>query len=253
MGVLTHAQIVTEALELAGNTSLTTRAQTWLGLVLRELIEKFPVPVVPQFPTLDTPASTPGLTTLTAGVQSIQLGGAGGLVAGLTVRSVRRVWVCTNGQTDFSELFVEHISTMDMPPRSYTGVSGVARGRPTRVIASVLNTNSVTLFFDPIPDKTYALWVMSEGWLDAAATYNVAQVNLYPNDMTVVQGVYAWALKHQADERFPGEWGDFLRMQREDRTAHLQANGAFSRMRLSARSFLPRSRRRNPWDWMGPK
>ncbi len=252
MGQLTHDQIVTEAIELAGNTGLTTRARMWLGLILRELLEKFPAPLIGVGGGIgSTPPNAP--TTVTAGSTFVTVGGTS---VGNTTRSVRRVWLCTNGQTDFVELQVEHFSTMDMPPRAYNGVVGVARGRPLRVICQGVEADSlsyVKLFFDPIPDKTYALWFLSDSWITAQGAYLGGSVSMYPNDLTIVQGVYAMCLKHQADERFASEWAEFRRLASEDRARWMNASNANTRMRLSPRSFRPRNSKRNPWDWMGPK
>lgn len=249
MGRLTHSQIVTEAIELAGNTGLTTRAQKYLELILRDLYEKSPWPFS-GLGTIDDAPITP--QTIASGVQTLQLGaGGGGLDT--TVRSVRRVWICTNGQTDFTELQVEHISTMDMPVRAYTGVSGVSNGRPLRCLVHLNTNNSMTLYFDPKPNKTYAVWTMTEGYLTSLGTYSASLVSAYPNDLTVVQGVFAMCLKHQQDERYGVEWAEYLRMAKEDRARFMQASNANSRMRLSPRSFRPRRTGRDPWDWMGEK
>lgn len=254
MGQLTHNQVVQEAMELAGNTGLTSRAQVWLGLILRDLFEKSPTAIhwlgeMNSFPI--TPA------TLAAGVQTLNATAAAPGLDDPSVRSIKRVWICTMGSTDFTELKVEHATNMTVPPRAYTGVTGVANGRPNRVIASntkvsaVSGTGQVVLYFDPIPDKAYAVWVVGEGHESLFATYTNNQMNMYPNDLTVVQGVFAMCLKHQQDERYAAEWQEFRRMAAEDRVRFLQLSGANTKMRLAADKFGSNVARK-PWDWMGP-
>lgn len=246
MGSLTHAELVTEATELAGNTGLTVRARVWLSLVLRELFERFPLPVVPSGGMINDAPITP--QTITAGTQTVTLGNGSSSI----VRSVRRAWICTNGQADFTELAVEHSTTMDAPLMAYTGVSGISRGRPTRMVVHVASKDIVTAYFSPIPDKTYALWFQTEGQLAALSTYSGATVNGYPNDMTVLQGVFAMCLKHQQDERAASEWSEFMRMASSDRVRYGNMNNAHTKLRLSPRTFARRVGS-NPWDWMGPK
>lgn len=244
MGTLTHAQLITEATELAGNTGLATRCQTWLGLVLRDLYEKFPIPVQPAGGVVTDVPITP--QTIAAGVQSLQLS------SNNTVRSVRRVWISSATGVDFTELPVEHASTMGAPPRAYTGVSNVSAGRPQRCLAHYETADKVTLYFSPIPDATYNVWALTEGWLTAEGTYSASRVPLYPNDRTVVEGLYAYCLRHQQDEREAGAFSNFDALARQDRVRYANMSGANTRWKLAPGRFSARSTN-NPWDWMGPR
>lgn len=230
MGVLTHAQLVTEALELAGNTGLTTRAQTWLGLVLRSLFEDFSFPVQGGGPHIP-------VYSLVAGTGEVDLPTSGTAV----VRAVKKIWVTPTGARDWSELAVYHVSNVpggnipDNVGGAYSATLPSMLGRPTSALL-IEGQDTTSVLFRPKPDQTYFVLFYAEG-LSSPMTYSANTVNLYPKDDVVIQGIYAWALKHQQDERAASEWQQFEQMAKKDRVRYGMMNNANNTVGLSKRHF----------------
>lgn len=238
MGVLTHAQLVTEALELAGNTGLTTRGQTWLGLVLRNLFEKFTIPQ--QVALL-------GQFALSAGVAVYQAGVGGSFFSTNVVRGIRRCLIAATDGTDQQEIPVISGGKFEAGELPATGTTN---GRPLRVYTSP-ETNTFLLTFTPTPNKAYLASVTADSVPVTPLAYNSVTVNLWPDDLTVIQGIYALALKHQQDERASSEWGLFEEMVKKDRVRYGNLNGDNSKVNLGGphRTRVPSNR--GP-GWMGP-
>jgi hypothetical protein len=242
MGTLTHAELVTEALELAGNTGLTARAQVWLGLVLRHLNEKF------SFPQL---ANLKAVKVVTAGTSSFSVGrdASADVLASVQVNGIDRILMAANDELDseWEDLIIEYM------PR----VSGVATGlaassgRPRVAIVETDNQANFDVTLAPYPDESYRLLIIANSLGLNQATYSAAVVNPYPDDLTVLQGIYALALKHQQDERAREEWEKFEDMAKKDRVRYGNMNHANSKVTLGGPH-----KRRNPRDrgpgWMGP-
>lgn len=240
MGSLTHDQIINEGLELAGNISLTTRAQKWLTLLLRDLMDKF---------TLPQQVSFQGSKNMASGTSSVLVGGASGeILLNYEIRGVRKAWISVDTTyTDQDEIEVVPQSRVGVP----TGLNSTKTGRPSRLYLTP-NVNSFAASFDLVTDRAYTLVVLAEGILGTYTAYSAALVNVYPNDFTLVQGIMALALKHQKDETAPMEWQEYLRMVREDRVSYGNKGNANKKMELNSRTFRPKGAvAGKPWDWMG--
>lgn len=238
MGVLTHVQLVSEALELAGNTGLSSRAQVWLGLVLRNLFEKFTIPQ--QVSLLEAGALTPG-----TGVY--QAGGVGALVfAGLPVRGIRRILLTSPTGSSERELAVINGANFEAGELSLAPTVG----QPQRVFVTA-EVDSFLLLFDPKPDQAYLAVVTADTVPAAPLVYNASSVNLWPDDLTVIQGIYALALKHQQDERAASEWSIFEDMMKKDRVRYGNLNRDNSKVALGGPHRLRTPSNRGP-GWMGP-
>lgn len=243
MGVLTHAQIVTEALELAGNTGLSTRAQTWLTLVLRRLGEGF------QFPQMDNPRGTvtgsAGTATFTAGSP---YGGTADVLGGTPIQGIHRVLIASSTLDDYQDLAREHVKNVSPGTLS----DGVRRGRPTTFMyesRGLAGGGGFLVTLAPTPDLAYRYLVIAEGRSPAQYTYSASAVNGYPDDWTVIQGVYAMALQHQQDERAMVEMEKFEDMMKKDRVRLGNASKAYSTVGLGGPH---RVRSRNSGGgWMG--
>lgn len=243
MGVMTHVQLVTEALELAGNTGLATRAQTWLGLVIRRLHEQF------SFPQQD---QVKGVKSVAAGVSSINLGsGVGGsadLFAGFPVRGIKQVFLASNSTLDDWE----ELTPAPIRQLSVAALNAQVRTARPQFFISEPYQDGFTLGLSPVPDQTYRLLVVvdSRGW--TLGQYSANAVNYYPDDATVVQGIYAYALKHQQDERAGEEMGEFLSMAKQDRVRYGNMNNENKVVKLGGPHVAAaRDKNRGP-GWMGP-
>jgi len=242
---MTHLQLVTEALELAGNTGLAPRAQTWLGLVMRHLNEKFSFPFGP---------SRKAIVDLAAGDSSVTvgsaIGGSADVFGGTPVRGIDRVLIYTeNLGSDWTELHVTDFTRV-LPSE---GSIGGQTGRPHTVVVEPRNpVGGFTLKPIPIADANYQLLVVVSSKGLATPTYSASAVNEYPDDFTILQGVYAMALKHQQDERAPAEWSEFMRMAKEDRVRYGNQGGREnSRVELGGPHRTRSFDNRGP-GWMGP-
>lgn len=242
MGTLTHAEMVTEALELAGNTGLTTRAQKWLGMVLRRLNEKFTFPQT---------VSIKEIVEVDAGDDGFSVGRAASAdaFASQQVNGIQRVLMCSEALNDWEDLTVEFIGNLSAQTASISS----AVGRPQ---VAIIETDSASqanfeVSLVPPPDRPYRLIVIANAVGLEQAVYSASVVNPYPDDLTVVQGIYALALKHQQDERAASEWALFEDMEKKDRVRYGNMNHASSKIGLGGPH-----KRRNPGDtgggWMGP-
>jgi hypothetical protein len=254
MGALTHAQLVTESLEMAGNTGLTTRAQTWLGLVLRYLFGKFDFPV-------QIGNAQPVVMSLAAGTATLTLP----TVAGSPVTyAMKRVMVTPSGSRDWRDIGIFEQSSL--PPgnvpddidSTYKATLPSRVGRPSSVFVKAAQ-DGLQLAFSPVPDGAYFVLLVAEGFtLSTVTSYSAASVNMYPDDLTVMQGVTAMALKHMNDERAPAEWQLFEKMAGQDRVRYGMMNGANSPVGLNPRHFRGGGNTGGggtpPWStgWMGP-
>jgi hypothetical protein len=242
MGTLTHAEMVTEALELAGNTGLTTRAQKWLGLVLRRLNEKF------SFPQL---ANLKGVVVVAAGTSSFTIGrsGTADVLPDVQVNGVDRILMVPDSDLslDWEDLIIEFMSRVS---GHSTGQAAVT-GRPRSAIVETDTQANFDITLAPIPDVDYRLLILCNSVGLNQAVYSASVVNPYPDDLTVIQGIYALALKHQQDERAASEWSLFEDMEKKDRVRYGNMTHANDKIRLGGPH-----KKRNPNDsnggWMGP-
>lgn len=244
MGTLTHAQIVTEALQLAGNTGLTLRAQVWLGLIRRTLYEKI---TMPQGTNLK------GIFVGTAGDDSFIVGsavaGAADVFNDTPVRGIKRILFTTaSSNDDWQDLVLESIANATAATSSLAAQTG----RPSHALIepdSPIDGFEVTII--PTPDQAYRFMVIADSKGPLTPEYSASTVNDWPDDLTVIQGVYALALKHMKDETAAAEWEEFKEMMRNDRVRYMGMNPDNKKWGLSRSAFRTAHAVR-PWAWMGP-
>lgn len=244
MGTLTHLELVTEALQLAGHTGLSLRAQKWLGLILRELGLKV---ANPQRET------AMGAMTLAVGDTSRTIGGASAdIFSGVTITGVRKAFLQDPTNSSQTEMVLVTPMSGNMgqfPPVS----SSLSNGRPVEGFLEP-RVNGFTVTFRPKPDAAYRLTVVVDGRLPGVTAYSASEVAPYPNDLTIVQGLYALALKHMHDETAQAEWQEFKSMMRDDRVALGNMNPDNKRWNFASSAFRPKGAgTKKPWEWMGPQ
>lgn len=241
MGTLTHAEMVTEALELAGNTGLTTRAQKWLGMVLRRLNEKFSFPQIAQVKNVVVVGA--GADGFTAGRDA-----AADVFASLQVNGIKKILLAPDDNLgDWEELTIEFIGNVTVGSTNLA----VSTGRPQVALIENDTQSNFDVSLLPPPDRDYRLLVIADAVGLSQAVYSASVVNPYPDDMTVIQGIYALALKHQQDERAASEWALFEDMEKKDRVRYGNMNKMASKITLGG----PHKRRGPDGTgngWMGP-
>lgn len=243
MGTMTHEELVTEALELAGNTGLTTRAQKWLGIVLRRLNEKFTFPQLAQIKEIvDVDAGADGFT--------VGRDAAADAFPGQQVNGIQKILMCSGALNDWEELTLQFISKISPQVASLAG-NGEGRPRVALIETDSASQANFQVSVIPFADQPYRFMVIADSVGLEQATYSQSVVNPYPDDLTVIQGIYALALKHQQDERAASEWALFEDMEKKDRVRYGNMAKANSKVELGGPH-----KRRNPNDtgggWMGP-
>lgn len=256
MGDLTHAQIVTESLELAGNIGLTTRAQTWLGLILKDLSEHFTFPQQSSMVGTFTPT---GNVLHPDGVGGDEAGaGCPGVstLNGRNVRGIRRIilqeTVAVSAGNPILETELDLLTEAGYRAGDNNTLGEQLTGKPRRALLTPY-ANGFYVRTLPYPDKTYTAVVYADvPW--SSLSYSASVVNPYMNDMTVIQGVYAYALRHMVDERASEAWAEYIRQRGEDRVRYGNMNPDNKTLKLASTSFRPRGATNSkPWDWMGRK
>lgn len=194
MAQATCAQLISEALLLAGDSSLTSRAVVWLNQWLRSQYMAWP------WPFLKRRAS--GLS-LSAGTGTLLVGAGNGGVSNLIQRIYDPIYLYTpdkqtKGVVRFQELLGGDIAfDEDARPTTQTGI-------PTRVKGNPHTTAGAwQLVFDPIPDRAYLIsfdyTLQPADEATSAGSGGSAQV-LYPNDRTIVHAIASMALAYMKDE-----------------------------------------------------
>lgn len=245
MGTLTQAQLISTALTLAGNTGLTTSAQSWLKLIVNDLYSRMAWPFIPG---IDTPNASP--VSLAAGAYTLSLGAGGAAFTGFRVTDVKRIRMAEAG-ADISRAWDVPIrSPISVEPGIVPPGNSTKTGRPGVAIVSTPTTSGVVqVAFSPKADRAYSVWLTIEGDF-TDSVYTGANVLAYPNDRTVVQGLYAFALQHQQDERGMAAEEKFEKLVTKDL---IKYGGKLERNR---KWHLSRTRFRgatkpDPTDWMG--
>ena len=177
---LTGNQIITQALEQAGNPSLTTLAQTWLNNILDRLYEDSRWPWQEKQLTAVLPA---GSTVITLPGDFIDLWNKQGLkLIDQTSGATRSLIFLTHDEYD-----VISVPTTPGPPTHFEFTYSVGAGwRPF-----------------PTPDKDYN-YTLRYKFKPARVTNFDATVS-FPNDDLLVQAVYVRALQHEDDARYQVE------------------------------------------------
>lgn len=208
MGQLTRGTIVSEGLLIAGDTSLTTRANIWLNAGLRELYRSWPWPFLhKRHNGISLPAGTASFNFGNGATEALE---------------VARIFAPINVySSDYSitaharvRQFTEHNLSTDeitQDPAKNVGIPTDFRVSPSN---SVWGT--WTLRPSPIPDK--ALLISLDCLIQPADLSGDSSVPIYPNDETLIQIVVAQALRWNEElERGEAEYGRLEQMKVADR------------------------------------
>lgn len=193
MGVATCTEIISEGLLLAGDTSLTSRAQVWLNQWLRSQYAAW------NWPFLYRKAS--GLT-LSSGTGSLTVGAGSGGITPLIQRIFDPIYLYTSdkqtrGNVRFREVLGGDVSMEeDARPDSQIGRPVKVKGRKVYSTAGAWE-----LVFDPVPERDYL--ISFDYIYQPADTNGTSDVPVYPNDRTMTHLVAAMAFAHMGDERAP--------------------------------------------------
>jgi hypothetical protein len=166
----------------------------------------------------------------------------------IQVNGIDRILAAKNSDlTSWDELTVEYL------PRTSPASVGLAAstGTPRVALVETKTAENFVVTLAPYPDVSYRFMIMANSRGLDQAVYSAAVVSAYPDDMTVIQGIYALALKHQQDERAASEWGLFEDMEKKDRVRYGNMNNATKKVGLGGPH-----KKRNPHDdsnggWMG--
>lgn len=177
---LTANQIITQALEQAGNPTLTTLAQTWLNNILDRLYEDSRWPWQEKSLTAVLPA---GSTVITLPGDFLDLWNTQGLkVSDQITGATHSLLLLSHDEYDV----ITAPLTTGTPTHFEFTYSVGAGWRPF-----------------PTPDKDYD-YTLRYKFRPARVTNFDATVS-FPNDDLLVQAVYVRALQHEDDARYPAE------------------------------------------------
>lgn len=186
MGQLTRATIVSEGLLLAGDTSLTARANVWLNMALRSVYRSWPWPFLHK---------RHNGVALAAGASSLTFGN--GSTETLEVTRifdpivVYRAAYDGAGQARVRQLLDQTLETHEAVtnPTINIGIPTEFRVKPSNTVFGTW-----TLTPNPIPDKAYLLSI--DCLIQPADLSLDATVPLYPSDATMIQMVVVAAVKY---------------------------------------------------------
>lgn len=201
MGQLTRDEIVSNGLNLAGKTSLTTLANTWLNAWLKSTYEAWPWPFLLKQAT--------GIS-LTSGATSLTLGSGSGGISGLIQNIFDPIFVYSSDFRTRGEARVRQLLTGPVEKENYVSDPTTIKGLPSQFKCRESDTTEGqwTLQPYPLPQQDYLLSVNYK--LTPAAISSGSSIPRYPNDRTLMQAVMVEALKYMGDERY-GEALDVLR------------------------------------------
>lgn len=187
MGALTRTEIITQALNLAGDSSLDTLAVAWLNQWLKRTYAAWP------WPFLQTQKT--GLS-LPAGSGSVSVGAGAGSVTLPVLRIYDPLFVYNTAKTTRAEARVKAYIPQrvdDNPELMQTTETGLPSRFGVRMSTSTWGQWS--LYPMPFPDRDYLLTFTYQF---CPADLGASDIPIYPNDDTLVQAVIATALKYIA-------------------------------------------------------
>lgn len=225
MGFLTRDELVTEALHLAGNTGLTTRANRWLEAYLTSLYASW------RWPFLE---KRYGPFSLTAGSSAFTIGDGTNTADKIARIGMVKIadTVNTGGKGEL-KLFGPDIAA-DVDP---AWADENSRATPEYAVLEPASSNVPyrwTLSVYPIPDRAYRVIVVANRRPAALAG---ADIPPYPNDDTLMQGLIVRALMHQNDERAQAEYALLINMESADRVKHGAQPGINQKLNLQKTRF----------------
>ncbi len=191
MGEKTAAQLIDEALNLAGDTRLTTPALTWLNSWLRSTYGAWP------WPFLMRRNAAVSLVTGATGVDF----GAGSVVTNQVKRVFDPIWVYNSTRTSRVRARIRTLVGGHIEEDETAMDSATNRGIPTQFKVRSATSGvwgKWSLIPNPIPDRDYLLAIEWQEMLPNLTS--TSTVPAYPNDRTMVQAVYAEALRYMKDQ-----------------------------------------------------
>lgn len=190
MGTLARSEIVARGLRLAGDTTLTTRANEWLNSWLRSQYAAWP------WPFLIKRASS---LTLAQGATSLTVGAGSGGVSDV-IRQVRDpIFVYTTDKSMRVKARISQIADPSLAADESTILS-TAIGVPPyfKVRAEGTTFGKWVLYPSLIPDRALLVafdYLVQPADIDTS-TGGDSTVPLYPDDETMIQAVFVAGLKY---------------------------------------------------------
>ena len=206
MGQLTTAQIISEGLLMAGDSSLTTRAERWLNAWLRSQYAGFAWPFLLRSAEAALASSQ---NELTFGM------GSNGVTEAIR-RIVDPVHVYDDARTAYQQLRIRNAIEATQEQLLLGLQESQARGVPTsvRVLADTSLWGRWTLKFDRWADRDLTV---SINFYIQPADVSGTDVPLYPNDRTLMKAVEAETLRFKKADNYQNELEVLASMISDDR------------------------------------
>jgi hypothetical protein len=233
VGVKTRVVLIGEALELAGNTSLTLRAEQWIDMALVRLSMGAPWPFLMKRANI----------AVTAGSSSFILGNGTGTSA--RVARINRVtYTDSTGFRGTLDALVqaENLDAADDPSINTL----ITNGAPAMgYLSNVTDAFDWRVSFDRKTDKAYT-FVAAHQIIHAVLTGD-SDVPQFPNDRTIVQALIVEAMFHAKDERYLTAAQMLRDMISEDMVAMAQASTTSPNIGLANHSATTGKKSRSSW------
>lgn len=238
MGQMTVTNLISTALEEAGNTGLSTIALTWMSPIMQRLWAAHDWPFLRR---------EYGPLTMASGVTYFDLGDSGAnpiLSSNITepVIRVRKISIAdsaNNGYKGF--LWLDESADVD-PTDRQAWADTLSRGTPfaAELISSAGQSGYTGVYrwrvrFAVPTDRAYRLLV--DACVIPQTVFSGGIVPMYPNDDTLIQAIIVRTYRHMNDEREPTAMSVLMNMIREDKRNI--KSGAPRILRLSKR-YYPR-------------
>lgn len=222
MGQLTRAQIVSEGLLLAGNDSLTLRANVWLNIWLKKQYAAWPWPFLHE---------RAGSILLPAGSTSLLVGAGNASVSHFLRRILDPIGVysVTPLRSTVARARIRQWTGGPIEQDQTLMDPTTARGVPStfKLQQSTTVFGAWTLIPSPFPDKDYYLsldYIQTPSDIDATSGGD-SVVPGYPNDETLVCCVTAYALQWMKQDEAPAKMQELAGRAVNDRTSYGSVEG----------------------------
>lgn len=214
MGMLSYADLLSESLELSGDTSLQPRAIAWLNAALVNLYTSAAWPfLIDRYGPFEIPV----------GYQALDAFGNGeGTENGIF--TIHKVFVGNMQGGKRRELGVKQVLNMTADDEEMLNPPDQRGGTATELIMSGSGQPfRWNLSLNRMTAEPFRMVYVAQA---VPPSFTVAQINdfpAYPNDETIIQCIKAKALFHQGDERWTIEEDRLQQMVRQDRVVHLNS------------------------------
>lgn len=231
MGTKTRARLISEALELAGNTSLVPRAKQWLDTIMVELWASAPWHFARKRYTLSLPAGT----------SSIAIGEPASTPDEDMVRSIDSIVPVVNGKArDPLITSIQGDGDIDHDPDLMVRSAGIPEAATLQNYGDPYAWN---IRLDRPTDRTITFVI--DVFLVPRGLENDNDIPRYPNDETIIQALIVKAVKHSPVEGMDwrSEQAVLDRMKAEDRVIYLKSSIQSPNIGLSSRFSSQRARK----------